>query len=162
MKASFARLVLSFLMLFGGTLLLVLKLSADELVAGMATALLATGALVAVRVTSPRHYRIRASWLIRLARLPWSVLTDSVTILRAALRPVPQDGLGSSFAIPFRSDTGLPETEEAGRRALVLGGLSATPNAYVVLRRRDGDTLLMHQLVPGPPPGHGDPDWPLP
>ncbi len=161
---------LRFAVFFGVYLLLVDQLVTDELVAGAATAVVATIAFETLHAHTQRHFAIRIAWLRRLASLPWSVLKDTATILRAGFGRVPPDGLGRTLAIPFRSQTGLPPAHKAGRRALVLGGISVTPNVFVVLRQRDRDarrqplptgSLLVHQLVPRTPAGHGDEVWPL-
>lgn len=168
--AKAARRGLRFVILFGVYLLLVDQLETDELVAGTATAVLATIAFETLHAKTERHFAIRIAWLRRLASLPWTVLKDTATILRAGLGRVPPDGLGRTLAIPFRSKTGLEEAHDAGRRALVVGGISVTPNVFVVLRQQDRDarqqplptgSLLIHQLVPQTPPGRGDEVWPL-
>ena len=68
---------LSLLALFGVYLLLVDKLTLDELAAGATVALLATVALEALREDSSGRYALRIAWLGRLASLPWTVLKET-------------------------------------------------------------------------------------
>jgi hypothetical protein len=50
-------------------------------------------------------------------------------------------------AVPFRYGSS-DDPEDAARRALLVAGLSVTPNSVVVGVDADRDEVLVHQLVP--------------
>jgi hypothetical protein len=90
------------------------------------------------------RFRIRLSWLRDLYRLPGQVLADSRVLAVALWRQLTGRPMQGRFrALPFPIDQDAARS--AGRRALVTGFVSLTPNAYVVGIEDDG-VLLIHQL----------------
>lgn len=149
--------------LLGLYTLLVAQFAWAELGAGVLTAVLAVVALGRLRRLSPQRFAVRPAMLWRVAGVVGQVVPESLAVLAAAFRPVPEGGLGRSVTVPFAIGTGLPPAEEAARRALVVGALCFSPDSVVVLRERAGSPahLVVHQLVSRALPGRGDPAWPV-
>jgi hypothetical protein len=130
------------------------KLTAQNAVAAaLVAALVATMRARASRLGLAR-FRPDPAWWPVLGRLPRQVLGDTATVLGAAVRG---PSGGSESRVPF--DPGGPDARSAARRALVVTGVSLPPNSLVL--EVEPDALLVHQLEPAPPPGHGDREWPL-
>jgi multisubunit Na+/H+ antiporter MnhE subunit len=65
---------------------------------------------------------------------------------------------GSIVEIPF--DYGSESPADRARLAIVLAGISITPNTVVMDKDEDG--ISVHQLTPsGPAPERRDPKWPI-
>jgi multisubunit Na+/H+ antiporter MnhE subunit len=120
-------------------------LAAAEVVVGLVAAAVAATAAEVVRDQDLVRFRLRVSWLRDLYRLPGQVLADSRVLAVALWRRLtgrPVHGGFRALRFPVDRDDGL----SAGRRALVTGVVSLTPNAYVVGIEEDG-VMLVHQLV---------------
>ena len=108
--------------------------------------------------------RIWCAWWAALA-VVWLLLVDTVQadelivgavvvdcgLLAGALwRRVVlrQDVRGEMIRVPFHH--GGDNGRDGARRALVNFAVSLTPNSYVVDIDPEGDSLLVHRLVPGP------------
>ncbi len=154
------RLLSQFVLLFLLYLLLVGKIAWPELLAGgLIAAVAVTAREAACRCGGARHLFI-STWAVRFIHLPWQVVTDSVRVFAVAARALVQSrGRGQFLHVPF--DPGGEDPASAGRRALVVGGLSVTPNAIAVQVEPHKRRLLVHQLAPAPAPGKGDRQWPL-
>jgi hypothetical protein len=149
-------------LLVGYYFLLVAKPSWAETSAAIVGAALAATAVLVTKRAGELRFQVRAPWLARLGRLPWRVLADSGLVLAALWRQliVRRPVRGSFRTIPF--DPGGQDPASAGRRALVIMGMSLAPNSYVVGMDRERGLLLVHQLVSSPqPPGRGDRELPL-
>jgi multisubunit Na+/H+ antiporter MnhE subunit len=123
-------------------------LATTEVVVGLVAAAVAATAAEVVRDQDLVRFRIRLSWLRDLYRLPGQMLTDSRVLAVALWRQLtgrPVHGGFRALRFPIDRDDGL----SAGRRALVTGIVSLTPNAYVVGIEDDG-MLLVHQLGTDP------------
>lgn len=119
-----------------------------ELLVGGCSALVA-GLLTegALRLGGVR-LRPRARWLLVVAKAPWWVLRDSVTVLLALAghlllrRPL----TGRMVAVAF--DVGDRSPRGQARRAIAFGAGSAGPNSYVVGASEEAQAIVIHQLVP--------------
>ena len=154
------RLVLTGALFFGAYLLLVLQVSADELLAGALVGSVAAGLLEAIRAQTQLEFRLRIAWFgVLLRRVPGQAWADCVLLARGLFaRQLP---VGELRAVPFDGERGEPN-EAAGRRALVVVGASLSPNSVVIAVDAASRRLLVHQLVPtAQPPGGGDELWPL-
>jgi multisubunit Na+/H+ antiporter MnhE subunit len=119
-------------------------LALAEVVVGLVAAAVAATAAEVVRDQDLVRFRIRLSWLRDLYRLPGQVLADSRVLAVALWRQLTGRPMQGRFrALPFPIDQDAARS--AGRRALVTGFVSLTPNAYVVGIEDDG-VLLIHQL----------------
>jgi len=137
-------------------LLLVFTLDLAELITGAVCAAIVTVALAAVQREEHVHFRIRASWLLPLLRLPWRTVADSAIVFAALARrlaggPVPR---GSLRAVRFEAG-GERDARASSRRALAGWLGSFAPNGFVVGIDLDEDVMLVHELVRSgsPPPG---------
>ena len=137
-----------FLPLFVLWLAFVNTLATAEVVVGLLAAAVAATAAEVVRDQDLVRFRIRTSWLRDLYRLPGQVLADSRVLAAALWRRLTGRPVHGGFrALPFPVDR--DEARSAGRRALVTGFVSLTPNAYVVGIEEDG-VMLVHQLGTDP------------
>jgi hypothetical protein len=118
-------------------MLLVGSTDAIELTGGVFGAAIAATGLALVQARDNVLLIIRPSWLLILLRMG---------------QPV------GGHVLRFGFDAGSPDDPyAAGRRALVVVGVSLAPNAVVV--RIDGTDLIVHQLLAAPAPQ--DREWPL-
>jgi multisubunit Na+/H+ antiporter MnhE subunit len=123
-------------------------LALAEVVVGLVAAAVAATAAEVVRDQDLVRFRLRVSWLRDLYRLPGQVLADSRVLAVALWRRLTGRPVRGAFrALPFPIDR--DEALSAGRRALVTGVVSLTPNTYVVGVEGDG-SVLVHQLVAEP------------
>jgi multisubunit Na+/H+ antiporter MnhE subunit len=123
-------------------------LATAEMVVGLVAAAVAATAAEVVRDQDLVRFRIRTAWLRDLYRLPGQVLADSRVLAVALWRRLTGRPVHGGFrALPFPVDR--DEARSAGRRALVTGFVSLTPNAYVVGIEEDG-VMLIHQLSTDP------------
>lgn len=148
------------LLLVGAYLLLALQPQWGELAAAACSAALVTALLMRIRERSEVSFIVHWSWIGLLAvRLPAKALADCAVLL-SALRNA--DATGEFRAVPFDKGSDGRTGENAARRALVIAGVSLTPNTIAVAVDADRDLLLCHQLIPTrQPPGEGDRLWPL-
>jgi multisubunit Na+/H+ antiporter MnhE subunit len=154
------RIIGQFVLLLVFYLLLVGKLTWPEGMAGCVIAAIAVMAREsACRCGGARHV-FASGWAKQFIRLPGRVVTDTGRVFAAAGRAaVHPKGVGRFLHVPF--DPGGDDPASAGRRALVVGGLSVTPNAIAVQIEPDKQRLLVHQLADAPPPGKEDRQWPI-
>jgi multisubunit Na+/H+ antiporter MnhE subunit len=135
--------------LVGVWLLLVDTFRLDELIVGAGAA--AIGATVASAVLRRGYIEFwpRARWWLEA---PY-VLADAIrdcAVLGGALwrRAVRGERVqGGMSRVPF--EHGGQNGRDGARRALVNFGISLTPNSYVVDIDPEGNSLLVHRLVPG-------------
>lgn len=131
-------------------LLLVDTVRSDELVVGALAA--AIGATVATVVLRRGYVRFspRAAWLSETPYVVRDVFVDCILLGRALWRRTVRNERvrGETIRVPFHhgDDSGL----DGARRALVNFAVSLTPNSYVVDIDPEGDSLLVHRLVPVP------------
>jgi len=128
--------------------LLVDTFDPEELLVGAAGAAIAATVAVSLHRRGYIRFWPRARWL---REIPFLVLDVNVDCgrLGAALwrkvvlrRPVH----GETIRVPFHH--GGDNGRDGARRALVNFAVSLTPNSYVVDMDPEGDSLLVHRLVP--------------
>jgi hypothetical protein len=110
----------------------------DEMVAGIACALLAGIAAELAGLMGRVHFRPRARWLLRAAQFPLWILQDTWIVLRAMVARTE----GGYHRVPFRRPD--EDSLAVAARALAEGPGSAGPNLYVI--EEQGDTLFVHIL----------------
>lgn len=129
----------------------------EIVIGGLAASLAATGAcLVALR--DDAEFAFRWEHAVALARrLPRALSVDTVRVLAALTRVVLGTHIrGRMVETPFAYGE-EDDPQEAARRALVVGAVSATPNSIVV--ELEHDRMEVHRLLPGPMPS--DRVWPI-
>jgi multisubunit Na+/H+ antiporter MnhE subunit len=121
-------------------------LAAAEVAVGLVAAAVAATAAELVRAQDLVRFRLELAWLRDLHRLPGQVLADSWKLAAALWRHLTGRPVRGTFrALPFPTE--LDDARSAGRRALVTGTVSLTPNTYVVGIEGDEGFVLVHQLV---------------
>ena len=131
-------------------LLLVDTLRPDELGVGALAAAIAATVAATVHRRGYIRFSPRAVWLLEAPYVVAGVLVDCVLLFSALWRRTVrrEDVRGVTIRVPFHhgGDSGL----DGARRALVNFAVSLTPNSYVVDIDPEGDSLLVHRLVPVP------------
>ena len=120
-----------------------------ELVAGAVVSVLTALVVEAVRERERFAFRPRLRWLRRAAVIPLRVSADTWLLTVALVRHATGSKRvrGALVAVPFRhGEQGDPE--DSARRALVVAGLSVSPNSVVLGVDGERDEVLVHQLVP--------------
>jgi multisubunit Na+/H+ antiporter MnhE subunit len=136
--------------LSGVWLLLVDTVRLDELLVGIvASAITATVAAAVHRLGYIRFWP-RLAWARELPELVLAVVVDCGLLAQALWRKVVrrQPVRGQTLRVPFHH--GGDNGRDGARRALVNFAVSLTPNSYVVDIDPEGDSLLVHRLVPAP------------
>jgi multisubunit Na+/H+ antiporter MnhE subunit len=141
---EFIRTVLIWGCLFGLYLLLTGQPSTDEVMAGLATAAVATAMSLIVRGSSGHRFRrYRHAWLPAINAL--KTVPGEVVIVAARLV--------SAHAIGGGTETEPLEVRNATGRAIQILATSFAPNRYVISQVK-GEQLLLHRLVmPARQPG---------
>ena len=123
------------------------SVAADELMAGAAVA--ALGALLAELCghQAATQLRLRIGWLRPALRLPASLVRDTWIVFAALGRLLlsgeqPRSGFRE---VPVRY--GSQTLEAKTRRALLVGGTSFAPNAFVVDLDEQREVMIVHELV---------------
>ena len=123
----------------------------SEAVVGAGASLIAATAAEVVRVKTSLGFRPRLRWFRHAIRVPWSILTDTWTVLAVLANHATgrRRVRGQLRAVGFRHGR-LGDPRDAARRALVTVGVTTSPNTIVVGVDPDRDELLVHQLSPAP------------
>jgi multisubunit Na+/H+ antiporter MnhE subunit len=131
-------------------LLLVDTFATDELIVGSAAAAIAATVAAAVHRRGYIQFWPRAAWVTGAPSVVWDVVIDCGLLAGALWRRVirRQPVRGVMIRVPFHH--GGDNGRDGARRALVNFAVSLTPNSYVVDIDPEGDSLLVHRLVPGP------------
>jgi multisubunit Na+/H+ antiporter MnhE subunit len=131
-------------------LLLVDTLRYDELIVGAFAAAIAATVATAVLRRGYIRFSPRPRWLLETPYLVRDVLVDCVLLAGALWRRTVgrQPVRGTTIRVPFHH--GDDSGRDGARRALVNFAVSLTPNSYVVDIDPEGDSLLVHRLVPVP------------
>ena len=131
-------------------LLLVDTVQPDELLVGAGAAAVAATVGTVVQHRGYIRFSPRAAWLLETPYLIGGIVVDCGLLAVALWRRVVgrQPVRGETIRVPFHhgGDTG----RDGARRALVNFAVSITPNSYVVDIDPEGDSLLVHRLVPVP------------
>jgi multisubunit Na+/H+ antiporter MnhE subunit len=129
-------------------LLLVDTFDPEELIVGALAASIAASVAIAVHRRGYIRFWPRARWAREIPNLVRDVVVDTGLLAKALWqhvvrrRPV----RGETIRVPF--EHGGDNGRDGARRALVNFAVSLTPNSYVVDIDPEGDSLLVHRLVP--------------
>jgi hypothetical protein len=153
--------IVVWIVLAGFYFLLAGQVSLTEAIAGLPSAAVAAGFVLALRRTETHRLRLAAPWLRVIGKPLASVFPDAFRVGRVLLGVLwrrPAGPVGVVTRQPFRHG-GDDDPRSAGRRALVTLGTSFAPNGYVLSSPAEMDALVLHRLVPVPQ--SPDRDWPL-
>jgi multisubunit Na+/H+ antiporter MnhE subunit len=132
-----------------GLWLLLVSVNTAEFVAGLGAAAAAATAAEVVRTQGLVRFDPDPRWVLRIWRVPRSILRDCWVLTRALAQHLRGKPVNSGFrAIPFRS--GGDDARASARRALVVPAISVSPNTYVIGIDEEADLMLVHQLVAAP------------
>jgi multisubunit Na+/H+ antiporter MnhE subunit len=129
-------------------LLLVDTLDPQELLVGAGAASVAATVAAAVHRRGYIRFWPKAAWLREVPNLFRDVIVDCGLLAAALWRRVArhQPVRGETIRVPFHH--GGDNGRDGARRALVNFAVSLTPNSYVVDIDPEGNSLLVHRLVP--------------
>lgn len=120
-----------------------------------------TAVCVALWKMGPARFHVHRLRPRALLRIPSTALRDCAIVFSVLLRRLVGGAkrTGGYRYFPFITGRAADHVA-AARRALVIAGISLSPNTYVVESQPRRHRLLVHQLrVRGDPPG--DREWPL-
>jgi multisubunit Na+/H+ antiporter MnhE subunit len=149
----------AWILLAGFWLVLVGSIDPAECLGGLiAAAIAATGYSVVHQRDDQARVAIRAAWLpLLVRRIPLEVVRDAWRVFATLLALTRGHTVrGHIHRVPFDPGSATAPLA-AGRRALVLFGVSLAPNTVAV--RIEDRSLVLHQLAPAPLPD--DPVWPV-
>jgi multisubunit Na+/H+ antiporter MnhE subunit len=123
------------------------SLATDELLAGAGAAAIAALVAQAACRQAGLRYRMRLGWLLPALRLPGQVVTDTVAVYLVLWRKLTRgvNPPGGFSEVPV--DPGEDGPAGVVRRALIIGGRSFTPNAFVLDIDAERRVMVVHQLV---------------
>jgi len=125
---------------------LVGKLDAQETPAGIGVALIATVIAVAGATMAGLRLGLRWSWLWLPLLVARNILRDTFLVYGAVLESVAGRPVRDAYLeIPF--DPGGDDAESTARRALVVAGVSTSPNEIVLGVDKHARKLRVHVLV---------------
>jgi multisubunit Na+/H+ antiporter MnhE subunit len=129
-------------------LLLVDTFDPEELIVGALAASVAASVAIAVHRRGYIRFWPRARWAREIPNLMQDVVVDTGLLAKALWQHVVQRRpvRGETIRVPFHH--GDDNGRDGARRALVNFAVSLTPNSYVVDIDPEGDSLLVHRLVP--------------
>ena len=136
-----------FLVLLGLWMLFVSLLQLNELVAGIAAALIGAVADAVVKATDFARFRPRLKHLLLILTEPWYVISGTASIFWAlAKRIAGQPSEGELKVIPY--DAGGDDSDSSARRALTVAYTTIPPNFIVIGIDRERNYLMVHQVSP--------------
>jgi multisubunit Na+/H+ antiporter MnhE subunit len=129
-------------------LLLVDTIDTEELLVGTVAAAVAASVATAMHRRGYIRFWPRARWAREIPYVLWDVIVDCGLLAGALWRRLVlrQEVRGATIRVPFHY--GGDNGRDGARRALVNFGVSLTPNSYVVDIDPEGDSVLVHRLVP--------------
>src|SRR5436189_283227 len=107
-------------------------LKASEAIVGMGASAIAATAAEIVRINLPRKIRVRVRWLRHAWRLPYHIVSDTITVFSRLGRSVVTQAQprGSFEWLEMRHDG--EKALDGGRHLIATMGISVSPNTYVV------------------------------
>jgi hypothetical protein len=139
--------------------LLVFKTEFAEFVAGAVASTFAATAAEVVRAKGYAPFGPDLRWGIKLLRVPWEVLRDSVLLFRELARAAwRREAIEGSFRCVHFANADRTDPRGQARLAVAkwLGGVA--PNTVVVGFDEPGDVALVHQVVRSRRPPDVDPE----
>jgi multisubunit Na+/H+ antiporter MnhE subunit len=119
----------------------------DELLAGAGAAVIAALFAHAACRKAGLRYRMRAAWLLPALWLPWQVAADTVTVYLALWRKLTRGEDPPGGFAELSVEPGEDGPAGVVRRALIIGGRSFTPNAFVLGIDSERGVMVVHRLV---------------
>ncbi len=93
------------------------------------------------------RFRMRAAWILPAFTLPGQVLGDTVLVFRALWRLCVRGEQPASGFRELPARFGDDSDEGVTRRVLLVRANSLAPNTFALGIDRDGDAMVVHQLV---------------
>ncbi|HEU5451727.1 MAG TPA: Na+/H+ antiporter subunit E [Terriglobales bacterium] len=138
-----------FLLLLGLWMMFASLLHWNEVLAGVAAALIGAVGDAVVKATGFATFRPQVRQALQVLRLPGEVLQNTLVVFAELLRRMLGRPSRSRLqVVPF--DAGRDDTESAARRALATLYTTIPPNSVVVGIDQERHYLLLHSLVPAP------------
>ena len=123
------------------------SIALDELLAGAAAAALAAALAEFAGYQAATRLCMRIEWLTPALQLPGQVARDTVIVFAALWRRLARGEEPSSGFCELPMRYGDDSVAGKTRRALLAGGRSIAPNAFVLGIDRRRDVMVIHQLV---------------
>jgi multisubunit Na+/H+ antiporter MnhE subunit len=123
------------------------SLAFDELLAGAGAAAIAALVAQAASHQAGLRYRLRLSWLLPALRLPWQVVADTLVVYLVLWRKLTRGEDPACGFVEVPVDPGEEGPAGVVRRALIIGGRSFTPNAFVLDIDGERAVMVVHRLV---------------
>ena len=138
-------------------IVLVGKVDAQETPVGIGVAVLAAVVVVSALAAGNVRYALRFSWLWPAVLVARNIVRDTFVVYGVLLRHLAGAPVRDAYEnVPF--DQGGEDPVSAARRALVVAGVSTSPNEIVLAEERK--TLRVHALAISKSPRHSL-QWPL-
>jgi len=110
-----------------------------ELLVGGVCAVVAAVCGIVVHRAGGGEFAIEPRWLRHVPGILWSIVSESLLVMRAALSPTPPRGRMRAVPCGALGEGALAVASSLG---------SAAPNLYVVAEDEAQGVLLIHELVP--------------
>jgi hypothetical protein len=138
---------------------LVGKIDVQETPMGMLIAFLAVLALVGALRAGGVRYVFRVKWLLYGLLIIRNIVRDLCVVYSVLFRRLAGGAVHDRYHdIPFKYGTADPES--AARRALVIAGVSTSPNAVVICLDPVAGRMRVHELAASDAPKESE-TWPL-
>lgn len=138
---------IEFVILFGLWMMFVSQTQTNEMVAGLAAALIGAVADATLKATGYAKFKPKFKWLLLITWEVWYVLSGTWAIMVALARHLAGKKSEAQFkAVKF--DAGGDDAESWARRTLVTAYATIPPNFIVLGVDVDKDILLVHQVSP--------------
>ena len=140
-------------------IVLVGKVDAQETPVGIGVAVLAAVVVVSALAAGNVRYALRFSWLWPALLVARNIVRDTFVVYGVLLRHLAGAPVRDAYEnVPF--DQGGEDPVSAARRALVVAGVSTSPNEIVLAVDEERKTLRVHALAISKSPRHSL-QWPL-
>jgi multisubunit Na+/H+ antiporter MnhE subunit len=148
-KVSWLSWLITYVVLYGVYLLFVSTLTKVELIAGIATALIATIASGVFGTVGVVHFKPTLRELLEAWRLPYYAFQGTWELFNAFAKQLfTKQGADSLVrAVPY--EVGGDDAQSAGRRALAVTYTTLTPNFVVFGIAHKQQLLIYHQVLAG-------------
>jgi multisubunit Na+/H+ antiporter MnhE subunit len=133
--------------MLGLWLLLTGTVSPAEVLAGAGAAALASSVAELAQYQAGAHLRVRLRWLAAATRLPARLISETASAFAALWVQVVRGRRPASVFRTVPERWGGDDPAGSTRRALVVVGMSATPNRIVLGLDEERGVAVVHQLT---------------
>ncbi len=136
-----------FLILFGLWMLFVSQTQTNEIVAGIAAALIGAVADGVLKAEGYAKFKPRFKWLLLITWEVWYVLAGTWAVMLAlARRMVGMESQAQFRAVKF--EAGGDDAESWARRSLVTAYMTIPPDSIILGVDRNTKLMLVHEIAP--------------